>query len=118
MLTLDLLSIKNTRLSLEVLESLQHLDKAKLVLNKASKDWGLNVSDVERTLDKHIDFEIPHSEKLVVDSINKGIPFMISNPASKIAQSIEGLSWSILKKPKMVPQKKGLLNRILTIQGV
>ncbi|KUO51460.1 MAG: hypothetical protein APF76_13940 [Desulfitibacter sp. BRH_c19] len=118
MLTLDLLSIKNTRLSLEVLESLQHLDKAKLVLNKANKDWGLSVSDVERTLDKYIDFEIPHSEKLVVDSINKGIPFMINNPASKIAQSVEGLSWSILKKPKMVPQKRGLLNRILTIQGV
>lgn len=118
MLSLDLLSIKNTRLSLEVLESIQHLDKVKLVLNKASSDWGLNVPDVERTLDKHMDFEIPHSEKLVVDSINKGIPFMISNPASKIAQSIEALSWSVLKKPKMVPQKKGLLNRILSIQGV
>ncbi|MEW6623543.1 MAG: response regulator [Bacillota bacterium] len=111
-LNLDLLSIKNTRLSLEVMDSLQLQEKTKLVLNKAVGDWGLKIEDIERILGLIIEYQIPNSERVVIDSINKGIPFMITNPTSKLAQAVETLSWSIIKRPKTSLEKKGLLKKI------
>jgi pilus assembly protein CpaE len=113
-MSLDLITVKNTKLALEALESLQHRSKTQLILNKSNKEFGLKTEDVERTIRSSISFNISDSEKIVLNSINKGIPFVISNPTVKISQEIEQIAWSVIKKGKRRDEKKGLLKKILS----
>lgn len=113
LLTLDLPSIKNAKLTLEVMESLQHRERVKLVLNRASRDLGLRIEDVERTLGAEISFQLPSEGKMVVTAVNRGIPFVISNPTATISETIGQMAWSISKKNRGPTEKKGLLSKIL-----
>lgn len=92
LLSLDLPTIKNVKLSLEVLESLHHKGKVKMVLNRSSNEIGIKFQDVERSIGFLMASHIPSDGKVVVNSVNKGIPFMTSHPTSKITQSMKELA--------------------------
>ncbi|MFZ5942658.1 MAG: response regulator [Bacillota bacterium] len=91
-MTMDLPTVKNMKLSLELLDSLHHKGKTKLILNRASEDLGINANDVENALDFLIANQIPSDGKLVVTSVNKGIPFVISNASSKVSKAVEQIT--------------------------
>jgi pilus assembly protein CpaE len=92
----DLLTLKEAKLALEVLQSLGLKDKVRLILNRAFPDFGLRRKDVERTLKIPIMAQIPFAGKVVVGSVNKGVPFMLTNPASAVAESVEKLAHQLL----------------------
>ena len=71
-LTLDLPSIKNAKLCLEVLEGLGLKEKVRVILNNACEDYGLRAEDVERTLGMHVLCELPPSSKVVTGAVNRG----------------------------------------------
>jgi len=110
---LDLLTVKNAKLALEVLESLQYKEKVQLILNKVSKEGGLRIEDVERTIGTTVSNQFPVEDKVVLNSVNKGIPFVLSNPTAKISQGVEQLSWMVIKKGKKGQERKGFLKKIL-----
>ncbi|MGI6452351.1 MAG: response regulator [Syntrophomonadaceae bacterium] len=89
--SLDLPTIKNIKKGIEVLRSLQLLDKARLVLNRSSGIAGIEPRDVESVLEMKISAEIPSDGKLVVASLNQGIPFVKLNPKAAISRSITEL---------------------------
>jgi len=91
-MTMDLPTVKNMKLSLELLDSLHHKGKTKLILNRASEDLGINSADVESALDFLIAHQIPSDGKLVVTSVNKGIPFVLSNTGAKVSKAVEQLA--------------------------
>lgn len=91
-MTMDLPTVKNMKLSLELLDSLHHKGKTKLILNRASEDLGINSTDVENALDFLIAHQIPSDGKLVVTSVNKGIPFVLSNANAKVSKAVEQLA--------------------------
>ncbi|MGI6225733.1 MAG: response regulator [Peptococcales bacterium] len=91
-MTMDLPTVKNMKLSLELLDSLHHKGKTKLILNRASEDLGINSTDVENALDFLIAHQIPSDGKLVVTSVNKGIPFVLSNTNAKVSKAVEQLA--------------------------
>lgn len=87
-ITLELPAIKNIKKGIEVLRSLQLLDRARLVLNRSSGVAGIEPEDVERVLDMRIKAEVPSDGKLVVNSINQGVPFVKMNPRAPVSRGI------------------------------
>lgn len=74
--TMDIISLKNTKLGLQVMQSLNYeKDKVKLVINRCTSSYGINKSDVEAVFKDNIFAMIPEEEKTVNISINKGYPF-------------------------------------------
>jgi pilus assembly protein CpaE len=117
-MTMDLPTVKNMKLSLELLDSLHHKGKTKLVLNRASEDLGINSADVENALDFLIAQQVPSDGKLVVTSVNKGIPFVLSNSNAKVSKAVDQLTTMIIddkgyqKELQESRQKKKLFGKL------
>jgi pilus assembly protein CpaE len=86
--TMDVASIKNTRISLQKLRQLGYSkDLVKLVLNRADSKVWLELPEVERAMEGEIVAKIP-SDRLVPRSVNKGNPVVIEAPKSAVAKSL------------------------------
>lgn len=88
LVSLDLPTIKNVKKGLEILRTLQLLPRTRLILNRSSGIAGLEPWDIERVLDMKIAAEIPSDGKLVVSSLNQGIPFIKLNPKAAISKAV------------------------------
>lgn len=116
--SLDLPTIKNVKLGLEVLDSLHLKGKARLVLNRSSDDIGIKFEDMEENLGLKVKAHIPSDGRTVVSSVNKGNPFVISNPNTKISASIKELAGIIMPGEQALPVvsksvgKKGIFGRL------
>ncbi len=79
MMTMELTFIKNTKLLLDLLQRIKTpRDKIKVVLNRAFKSMGLEPAKVEKSLRYAISHFIPSEGNIVVPSVNKGVPFVLS----------------------------------------
>jgi pilus assembly protein CpaE len=91
--TLDLPTVKNTKLALEVMQSLGYGDdKISLLLNRATPEGGIDPREVAASLKKSFAVSIPTDVKTVVSSINKGTPFVLANPTTPVALRIQALT--------------------------
>lgn len=102
-ISLDLPTIKNVKKGLDVLKALNFLPKTRLILNRSSGVAGIEAMDVEKILDMKIKGEVPSDGKLVVSSVNKGIPFVKLNPKASISKGMEEIcdlieSWGLKNK--------------------
>jgi len=110
---LDLPTIKNVRLCLEVMENLNYPEeKIKLVLNRSSNDVGIKVSDLEDNLNYSVDIHIPSEGKVTVDAINQGVPFVISRPQADISKQINELVKLVTGDEEVPETKEGWLKKI------
>jgi pilus assembly protein CpaE len=97
MLSLEITSIKNIRLFLEVTEQLGYdSGKVRLVLNRADSTLGIRVSDVEHSIGRKVDETIVSDGRSVVYALNRGIPFFISNREAQVSQDILRLARSVV----------------------
>ena len=87
--TLDMASIKDTVLALEMLHERfgSDDDRIKVVLNRAGMDTGVREKDVERTLDADLWWRIPEDSE-VVKAAQLGRPIVMSRPNSKASLQI------------------------------
>lgn len=115
---LDLPTIKNVKLGLEVMDSLHLKGKARLVLNRSSDDIGIKCEDMEENLGLKVKAHIPSDGRTVISSVNKGSPFVISNPNTKVSAGIKELAGMIMPGEEtltMEPKstgKKGIFGRL------
>lgn len=94
--TLDVPTIKNIKLGLDVMSSLQYgTDRVKLVLNRSTAEMGVTVQDLSGSIRYSIISQLPSDGKVVVGSANRGIPFVQSDPKAPISQAIQGLAQQI-----------------------
>ncbi len=92
-LTPDIISVHQTKWSLEVIESLHFpLKMLKIVLNRAESKGGVKWQDVRAALPCEIIAQIPSEGKVIGLSINQGVPLVIANPRSRVSRAIEGLA--------------------------
>ncbi|MBA4180702.1 MAG: hypothetical protein C0506_08960 [Anaerolinea sp.] len=91
--TLDMASIKDTVLALEMLHERFGNDeeRIKVVLNRAGMDTGVREKDVERTLDSPLWWRIPQDNE-VVKAAQLGRPIVMSRPNSKVSLEIREMS--------------------------
>ena len=112
-LTLEITSIKNMRLFLEVADQLGYPDdKVQLVLNLADSALGIRVADVEHSIGRKIDHTIVSDGRSVVYALNRGVPFFTSNREAQVSQDILRLARSLTGEqgktrgvPKPAPRK-------------
>ena len=96
LLSLEITSIKNMRLFLEVAEQLGYGgNKIRLVLNRADSTLGIRVTDVEHSIGRKVDYTIVSDGRSVVYALNRGVPFFLSNPEAQVSQDILRLATAI-----------------------
>ncbi len=91
--TLDMASIKDTVLALEMLHERFGSDeeRIKVVLNRAGMDTGVRERDVERTLDSPLWWRIPQDNE-VMKAAQLGRPIVMSRPNSKVSLEIREMA--------------------------
>jgi pilus assembly protein CpaE len=95
-LSLEITSIKNMRLFLEVAEQLGYESgKVKLVLNRADSSLGIRVTDVENSIGRKVDHTIVSDGRSVVYALNRGVPFFLSNREAQVSQDILRLATAV-----------------------
>jgi pilus assembly protein CpaE len=94
-LTLEITSIKNIRLFLEVAEQLGYENKIRLVLNRADTTLGIRVADVEHSIGRKVDNTIVSDGRAVVYALNRGVPFVLSNREAQVSQDILRLATAV-----------------------
>lgn len=107
----DISSIKNVKTTLNILNSLDYSKKTNVILNQSDLNLGIEITDLERSLDSAIMHLISSDEKTVVTSVNKGVPLVMDNSNSEIAKNIQKLSQKIVNgfnyKASSAVSKKG-----------
>ena len=90
--TMDLPSIKNTKISLQKLRQLGYQNGlVNIVLNRSDSKVFLELSDVERAVGSKVMVRVP-SDRSVPRSVNRGVPVVVDQPKSAVAKSIGELA--------------------------
>jgi len=97
LMSMDLPSVKNLKLSLNLLDSLHHSGKTKLIINRCSMNFGIDIRDVEKTIDFLAADELPSDGQTVVGAANKGIPFVISHPQAEVSKALLRVAHMIIE---------------------
>jgi pilus assembly protein CpaE len=113
--TLDMASIKDTVLALEMLHERfgSDDDRIKVVLNRAGMDTGVREKDVERTLDAELWWRIPEDSE-VVKAAQLGRPIVMSRPNSKASLEIREMGRALAGvRNRSKNQKRGPLSKLI-----
>ena len=103
MLSLEITSIKNMRLFLEVADQLGYESgKVRLILNRADSALGIRVADVEHSIGRKVDETIVSDGRSVVYALNRGVPFFLSNREAQVSQDILRLARSVVGEGSQV----------------
>lgn len=96
-MSMDLPAVKNVKLSLNLLDTLHHSGKTKLVINRGGRQFGVDIRDVEKTIDFLAALEIPSDGNVVVNAANKGMPFVLSHPQVPVSKAVQNLAQLIIR---------------------
>ncbi|MCW2868609.1 MAG: MinD/ParA family protein [Marmoricola sp.] len=112
--TLDVPTVKNTKVALETLDLL-HLvrDHRHLVLNRADDEVGLSLAHVEDILSTKVAAALP-SSLAVASATNHGDPIVASKPDHPVSLAITGLARDLMGTGAdlaTAPAKRGLFGR-------
>lgn len=120
-LTLEITSIKNIRLFLELAHQLGYTDdRVRLVLNRADSAYGIRIADVEGSIGRKIDHSVVSDGRKVVYALNRGVPFVWSAQQAQVSQDILAIGRSIVEHAeanaaaapgKPAKPRKGLFGR-------
>jgi pilus assembly protein CpaE len=94
--TQEIPAIKNSRLFLDLLQTMG-VDKQRIlfVMNRYDKRIAITPDRVGDNLKQEVAAVIPMDEKVVIPSVNRGIPFMLDNKAQPVARGIFALAESV-----------------------
>ena len=108
MLSLEITSIKNMRLFLEVADQLGYEGgKVRLILNRADSALGIRIADVEHSIGRKVDETIVSDGRSVVYALNRGVPFFLSNREAQVSQDILRLARSVVGERAQVAAGSG-----------
>jgi pilus assembly protein CpaE len=108
MLSLEITSIKNMRLFLEVADQLGYEGgKVRLVLNRADSALGIRLQDVEHSIGRKVNDTIVSDGRSVVYALNRGVPFFLSNREAQVSQDILRLAQSVVGERSQVAAGSG-----------
>jgi pilus assembly protein CpaE len=113
--TLDVPTIKNTKVAIETLDLLNLVPTNRhLLLNRADEEVGLSQANVEEILGIKVDVALP-SSPAVASATNHGQPIVASKPDHPVSKAIVEFSHRIAGAPAEAAQgdksKRGLFGR-------
>lgn len=112
----DLTTLKHVKKAQEILEALNYSSRAKTILSQQGSE-GLRVKQIEKTLGISLTAVVPEDFKTVKNAINKGIPFVMSQPHSKVSSGISSLIEALdITKPEgdLEKPKKSVVMRMFS----
>ncbi len=110
MTSMDIASIKDTALALEMLRAADiSEDKVKLIINHSTSSNSLREEDVERVLEYEVTWRIPHDYH-VASSNQLGIPIVIAKPYARVSRAVTEMAHALSGTPR---ESKGFLERFL-----
>lgn len=89
---LDISILKNSKLSMSILDSLHQRDKIKVLVNRAVEITSITLDDVQKIMGCPIWARIPSDYKVAVTALNRGIPFVIFAPNTKLSQALSHIA--------------------------
>lgn len=94
--TQEIPAIKNSRLFLDLLQTMG-IDKHRIlfVMNRYDKRIAITPDRVGDNLKQEVATVIPLDEKVVIPSVNRGVPFMLDNKSQPVARGIFSLAESV-----------------------
>jgi pilus assembly protein CpaE len=113
--TLDVPTIKNTKVAIETLDLLNLVrNNRHLVLNRADEEVGLSLANVEEILGMKVSVALP-SATAVASATNHGEPIVLSNPGHPVSKAINALAHQVtgdlVGAKASEPVKRGLFGR-------
>jgi pilus assembly protein CpaE len=108
--TQEIPSIKNSRLFLDLLQTMG-VDRERIVftMNRFDKRSGITAERVGENLKQEVAVVIPLDEKIVVTSVNKGVPFMLDNKSQPVARGIFSLAEAVRARLTVLDSKEALI---------
>jgi pilus assembly protein CpaE len=95
--TATALALKNTRLTLGLLEMLavpEH--RLRLVLNRPDEHTNFGASEISEMLERRLLAVIPYDSRTVVTAIDAGEPFVLTQPRSGVAVAVRKLAADLM----------------------
>ncbi|MGB3703605.1 MAG: response regulator [Anaerolineales bacterium] len=118
--TQEIPAIKDSRMFLDLLKPLNiSRERLLFVMNKYDKRIGIKPEKVSENFKQELKVVIPFEEKVVLPSINRGVPFMLGEKSKSISRSFVSLNEAVRKqlsngKEKVAveaPEKIGVVSR-------
>lgn len=114
---LDISILKNSKQSLNILKSLQQIDKVKLIVNRAVNIGAITLDDVSKLIDCPIWAKIPSDYRVAVTALNLGIPFVTGAPKTELAQAVASVATLLLEGMQDVSTLTPKQKKRLGLQG-
>jgi len=116
MAALEITAIKNLRLFLEVADQLGYeRSKLRIVMNRSDTTQGIRMGDVEGSIRRPIDGTIVSDGRLAVLAVNRGVPFIVSNPDSPLSRDVIRLAQTLIggvtTESEEKPNRRGIFAR-------
>lgn len=91
--TQDIPAIKSARLFLDLLNTIGvQRNRVCFVVNKLDKRIGITPEKIGENLKQPVEAIIPLDEKIVIPSVNRGVPFVLDNKAQPCAKAVFSLA--------------------------
>jgi pilus assembly protein CpaE len=91
--TQEIPAIKNARLFLDLMDIMKvPRDRVLLVLNRYDKRVGITAEKIAENFRHQVSAVLPFEDRVVVPSVNRGVPFMLGDRNRPIARSYLGLA--------------------------
>jgi pilus assembly protein CpaE len=87
----DISTLRNTKIALNILESLQQREKTEIIINRMAKGL-ISIKDIQRVLNIQSKNTIAMDFKTATNCQNKGIPIIIDSPKSEIGKDLNKLA--------------------------
>ncbi|MFN2581868.1 MAG: response regulator [Candidatus Dormibacteria bacterium] len=114
--TLTIPAIKDTKLGLKVLDSL-NIESANisLIINRIDGHSDFNRDSIQQNLGHPVAAQLPHEPRVVGDSVTRGAPFVMLHPDSDISRAVREIVGLISPEPVAAGgekrKKRGLFGR-------
>ena len=110
LVTLDVPTVKNARLGMEVMNSLSYeSSRIAVILNQYSQRLGIPIKVVEENLKSEVAVRVPYEPDVVLPSVNEGRPFVMAQPDATVTKSLREIAALVGIESTDEPKGRGLL---------
>lgn len=96
--TQEIPAIKDSRMFLDLLQPLKiNRDRLMFVMNKHDKRIGIKPEKVSENFKQELKIVIPFEEKVVLPSVNRGVPFMLGDKSKLVTRTFMDLTKEVRK---------------------
>ena len=99
--TLELTSVKNARVFIEVMRKVGLDPKVSLLVNRVDQPNGLKLSEIEGGLGRKSSYQLSTDEASLRLAMNRGLPVVDTHPDSKLAREFAAVAKAVAAEPAL-----------------